>query len=182
MLDDLQNERFEDFDARSNSNFVKWLFPRFNVVYLQMNSAILQNNKRKINEVFDRIDSISMTYNQNEDVYMKALNYYVSVSDKRLAHDYLEKINTLNNAQMKLEANRICHVYIDKDDSDLPELLEEVADLPDARKGVHEFLISIIYKNKGDKENQKKYEALSRQHMELLDAEIADKLKSEGKL
>ena len=49
--------------------------------------------------------------------------------------------------------------------------------MEDRQKGVNEYLISIIYKNKHDLENAKKYEELSKKHFALVDAETAEKYK-----
>lgn len=44
-------------------------------------------------------------------------------------------------------------------------MLEELEDIEPSNRGVNEFLISLMYKNKGDKENALKYEKLSQEHL-----------------
>ena len=112
---------------------------------------------------------------------MKAFNFYVGLEDARNSKKYLSLINELPNERMKFEANRVYNIFILKNDKDLKDLLEEVENMEDREKGVNEYLISVIYKNKKDRENQKKYAELSRQHFALVDADTAEKIEKEQK-
>ena len=78
---------------------------------------------------------------------------------------------------MKVEAKRVYNIYVLKNDDDLKDLLEEINDQEDYQKGVNEFLVSLIYQNKGDKENAKKYEDLSKEHLAMVDELTAQNLK-----
>ena len=62
-------------------------------------------------------------------------------------------------------------------DKYLDFLLEETEKLDDIYKGVNEFLISMMYKNKGDDTLSQKYNELSKKHMKLLDKHITDNTK-----
>ena len=107
-----------------------------------------------------------LTTSQKENYYMKAFNFFIGLKDKKNSKKYLDLINELPNDRMKAEANRVYNIYILKNDKYLKELLEEL-----------ENIISIIYKNKHDLENAKKYEELSKKHFALVDAETAEKYK-----
>ena len=48
-------------------------------------------------------------------------------------------------------------------------MLDELEYIDSQNRGVNEFLISLMYKNKNDKENAAKYEKLSREHLKQFD-------------
>ena len=56
-------------------------------------------------------------------------------------------------------------------------LREEIEYMEPSKAGVHEYLISLMYANKGDAANAKKYKKLSEEHLQQLDEEIKEKHK-----
>lgn len=48
-------------------------------------------------------------------------------------------------------------------------MIEELEYIEPVNRGVNEFLISLMYKNKNDKENALKYEKLSKEHLKQFD-------------
>ena len=132
----------------------------------------------KIKEFNQKIDSrsVKLLFPKSSLLDLK-FNAAIVEQDKKNSKKYLDLINELPNDRMKAEANRVYNIYILKNDKYLKELLEELENMEDRQKGVNEYLISIIYKNKHDLENAKKYEELSKKHFALVDAETAEKYK-----
>ena len=173
----LEESEFESFYKDIDSTKTKLLLPKMSILDMKLNAEIVQQNKNNIDALFDEICSLPLTPSQKEHYYMKAFNYYVSLSDKKHTKKYIHLINELPNERMKLEANRVYNIYILKNDKDLRSLLVELKDMDDEQKGVNEYLISLIYKNKNDMENAKKYEELSKQLFDLVDEKTAEKVK-----
>ena len=173
----LEESEFESFYKDIDSTKTKLLLPKMSILDMKLNAEIVQQNKNNIDALFDEICSLPLTPSQKEHYYMKAFNYYVSLSDKKHTKKYIHLINELPNERMKLEANRVYNIYILKNDKDLRSLLVELKDMDDEQKGDNEYLISLIYKNKNDMENAKKYEELSKQHFALVDEKTAEKVK-----
>lgn len=173
----LEESEFESFYKDIDSTKTKLLLPKMSILDMKLNAEIVQQNENNIDALFDEICSLPLTPSQKEHYYMKAFNYYVSLSDKKHTKKYIHLINELPNERMKLEANRVYNIYILKNDKDLRSLLVELKDMDDEQKGVNEYLISLIYKNKNDMENAKKYEELSKQHFALVDEKTAEKVK-----
>ncbi|MGM9946947.1 hypothetical protein [Floccifex sp.] len=173
----LENGNFASFEKEIETTKVKTLLTKMSILDMKLNAAIVQQNKAQTSQLFEEIISLPLTPSQKEHYYMKAFNYYVGLLDKRNTKKYLDLIQKLNNDRMKLEANRVYNIYILKNDKDLRPLLKELEELEDEQKGVNEFLISLIYKNKKDMENAKKYEELSQKHFALVDEKTAQKYK-----
>ena len=140
----LEESEFESFYKDIDSTKTKLLLPKMSILDMKLNAEIVQQNKNNIDALFDEICSLPLTPSQKEHYYMKAFNYYVSLSDKKHTKKYIHLINELPNERMKLEANRVYNIYILKNDKDLRSLLVELKDMDDEQKGVNEYLISLI--------------------------------------
>lgn len=165
LITKIQLGEFEGFHKVADSFLVKLLFPRYNIEYLKLNAYILDGNESKITEQFDHLMSARKNKAQSEDITMKAFNYYVGVEDKVKCKELIETINTFTNERMVQEANIMYDVFILKQGNHIDEMLESLETLNDAQKGVNEYLLSVQYENIGDKENAKKYEKLSKKHL-----------------
>lgn len=177
----LQAENYEEFDKMMESKMVMILFPPFNLDYLRLNSAILRNDEKMILDCFKVFDKHRLNTKQAQEVYMKGFNYFITIENYDLAKYYLDKINELDNEQMKYEVNRIYDIYALKGYKYLDDMLEETDNLDDMYKGVNEFLISLMYENKGDKQKAREYHNLSEKHMKLLDRRISQDMKEKKK-
>lgn len=168
---------YEEIDRKST----KFLFPKSAILDLKLNAAIIQEKKKETTAILDQLCSMPLTNSQKENYYMKAFNFYAGYEDEKNCRKYLKLINELPNDRIRYEANRVFNIFILKNDKDLSELLEELDGMEDRERGVNEYLISVIYKNRNDTANQKKYEELSKEHFALVDEETAKKLKEKEK-
>ena len=87
--------------------------------------------------------------------YLFFLNHVGYLSLDEVSH----LIDPLKNAESDLYA----------DSEGLDEMIEELEYIEPVNRGVNEFLISLMYKNKNDKENALKYEKLSKEHLKQFD-------------
>ena len=161
----LQDGEFETFYKKTDTVLYRLLISKIDLLFLKLKAYFLEQNKKRILLYLNEIEPLLITNMQKEKVYIDAFNYFISIEDKNNSKKYLNKINELDNPRMKIEVNRVYNIYIRKSDEDLKNLLEECMELEEENRAVHEYLISIIYKNKNDRKNQQKYEDLSRLHM-----------------
>lgn len=168
----VQDGDFKAFEAETNKFFVKLLVNRSDLVYLRLKAAFIEGNSKKVRDTLAELEPLLFSEKQKGRVYMDAFNFYIGIEDKTNSLAYLNKINELDNDQMKKEANITYNIYIKKSDENLQDLLDEISDMKEENRAIDEYLISLIYKNKNDKANAKKYEELSKKHMAMLDAKI----------
>lgn len=179
MVTYLEQGNYDEFHKKIDSKFYRFLFPKSAILDLKLNAALVQQKKKEATQLLEQICSMKLTPSQKENYYMKAFNFYVGLEDAKNSKKYLGMINELPNERMKFEANRVYNIFILKNDKELNDLLEELENMEDNEKGVNEYLISVIYKNKKDRENQKKYADLSRQHFAAIDEQTAEKIEKE---
>lgn len=165
MIADLQAGDFNSFDKTVNSFIVKVLFPRYNLEYLKLNAYILQGKEEEIDLQFDFLLNARKNKAQKEDITMKAFNYYVGMENKEKSHKLIEEIKTFTNERMVQEATIMYDVFVLKKANHIDEIMEMMEGMGDAQKGINEYLLSVQYENIGDKEKAKKYEKLSKKHL-----------------
>ena len=165
MITYLQTGKFEQFETLCESFLVKMLFPRYNIEYLKLNAYILEGDEQKTKEQFDSLLSVKKSKVQTEDITMKAFNYYVGLEDKEKCTELLESIKTFTNERMVQEATIMYDIFILKQGNHIEEVLKMMEGMPEAQRGVNEYLLSVQYANIGDEENAKKYEKLSKKHL-----------------
>lgn len=179
ILQMLKARQFNELEQLLESFTVKVVFSPFSLDYFKLNAVILKNDNTAINDMFELFRKRRLSKKQRELIYPMAFNYYINLKQYDKAKVYLDLINTkLSNEQMKNELNKIYDIFALKGYTYLESMLEELELIDDTYKGVNEYLISVMYFNKGDQENGEKYEKLSQEHMALLDKEIVEKHKS----
>ncbi len=167
LMKHLSESEFEAFYALINKGIIKYLFPKFNVEYLKLNAVIMEGNKRKINDSFKSLLAMKMNKKQEEDVTIKAFNYYVGMEDKIKCKELFEKIQTFSNVRMIEEATLTYDIFIQKKWNHIDDILAIMEDLPENNRAIYEYLLSVQYENKGELDKAKEYEELSKKHMEM---------------
>ena len=105
---------------------------------------------------------------QKQDVCLNGFNYYLSENNKKRVEIFYNLSKELKNKVVK---NSICISYdiLCKDGYKyLDEILEVYKNCSDEEKYINEFLLSIMYKNKGDLEKSSYFEQLANQHKDEL--------------
>ena len=183
LADLLMKGEIQEFEAMTERKDVKRLVPPFNLDFMKLNRAMLSGDKKKTIEAFDTFKDKKLNDAQKREIATRGFNYFLTEkNDKRVAY-YKDQINSLadtkDNIALKEEVNNYYDICIDKKTGKLNELLRKNDEMEEKYRGVNEFLIATIYENKGDMEKKEEYLALSRQHMEMLDKEIADRMSKE---
>lgn len=181
MVGYLENGDYTTFYNEIDKKSTKFLFPKSSILDLKLNAALVQKKKKESTQLLEEICAMPLTVSQKETYYMKAFNFFVGINDEKNCKKYLNLINELPNDRIKYEANRVYNIFILKNDKYLKDLLDELETMEDREKGVNEYLISVIYKNKKDTDNQKKYEELSKEHFAIVDAETSEKIQEKTK-
>lgn len=181
MVGYLENGDYSTFYNEIDKKSTKFLFPKSSILDLKLNAALVQKKKKESTQLLEEICAMPLTVSQKETYYMKAFNFFVGINDEKNCKKYLNLINELPNDRIKYEAERVYNIFILKNDKYLKDLLDELETMEDREKGVSEYLISVIYKNKKDTENQKKYEDLSKKHFAIVDAETSEKIQEKTK-
>ena len=145
------SKHFKEFDELIDTKMSRFLFNPFSIDYLKLNKEILANDTKAIDKMFTSITGHRLNLKQKQEIYSKGFNYYIGIENYAKAKEFLDLVHTLNNAQMDREMDRIYDIYALKGYKYLDEILEETSEMPDTYKGVNEFLISLMYENKGDK-------------------------------
>lgn len=168
----LQNKEYEKLDYLLDTKITKFFFAPSSLEFLRLNSAIMRNDKELIRQSFNNFENHKLNREQEEEVYSRGFNFFISEKDYDTAKKYLDKINTLDNEKLKREADCMYDVYALKGHKYLVDLLKETDGLEDKYKGMNEYIISLMYQNMGEKDKSEEYLKQSKKHMKMLDEHI----------
>ncbi len=165
IINAIEASDHKQFEALLETKLTNFLFPAMYLDSLRLNEAMIRNDVNDIDKILDRLSRARLSENDKEKIYVQAYNYYLSTKSYKKCGIWYEKIQTLKNDRLVSEISKSYDIYVEKGYKYLDEMLEELNDIEPSNRGVNEFLISLMYKNKGDKENGQKYEKLSQQHL-----------------
>ena len=173
LIECVKNDDDQGFETILNKTFTKFILSPFNIDYMRLNFAFIKNDNHKIEELLDTFEHRNLNSKQRQDIYSKAFNYYLSLENKSKAKHWLDLIHEqVNNNQMILEFDTLYDIYLEKGWKYLDEMLENLEDMEETYRGPSEFLISLMYENKGEKNKAKEYRARSEKSMVLLDRKL----------
>ena len=164
FLELFKQGEFDQLDELLNKPVVKYLFMPFNLEYIRLNIALIKDNGEAIDKQIDLLTSMKMTEKQKEDVYLKALNYYVTMGNNDRAKKMYECAMTLKDKVNK------GYKYLDELEKNLDNCSKDY-------KVFNCYLVALMYENKNDKKKAEYYHSLT----EKLKIELNEKIKEEKK-
>lgn len=166
-VNEISNGNFKKAYAIENDKKALKFIPPFNRNLLCFNTALIENNSKKIIEYFDTLDKYNLGQNQKKSLYIPALQYFISIKDIERCKICIKKLETLKMDQETREyLEEINSIIILKKTDLLDVLLERIKCKNPTEIYSDEFLISEIYSNLGNVELSKKYFNLGQKHMD----------------
>ncbi|MDO4500797.1 MAG: hypothetical protein Q4B60_05915 [Erysipelotrichaceae bacterium] len=165
----IQSKNHDAFKELCEDKMTKFLFPEAHLDTLRLNEAMLRNYVVDIEKYLEKLDKYKLSEKDKEKIYSQAYNYYLSVKDTVRCKKWYEKIQGLKNDRLKAEVDKSYNIYIEKGYKYLEDMLSDLEDMEPQNRGVNEFLISLMYENKGDHKNAKVYKKLAEEHMKMFD-------------
>ena len=169
ILEAIRAKDHGSFDELCSDPLTKFLFPEMHIDSLRLDEAIIRNDRAEISFCLARLLKARLSEKDKERIYARAYNYYLSVFDARKCREWYERIQKLHYQSLIRECSRTYDIYIEKGDQYLEEMLEELKDTEPSKAGANEYLISLMYRNRNDKVNEKKYRELAEKHLKELD-------------
>ena len=153
----LMNKKYKEFDELINSDETNKTLPAFNITFLKLNEAIIQNNDKKVASVLADEKIAKFANSDKNLVYQKAFFYYINKKDKDNTTKYYELLKEMNSKDL-MSIDRMYDTYI-KDGYEYLDITLSQLDKAetDEEKIQLYLLISNMYANKKDDENVNKY-------------------------
>lgn len=140
--------RIDEFDKIVSKKYVKYLIHPFNLDFLKLNKAIISENRKEIDLIFDRFEKAQLTDNQKIAVYEKGFYYYLQEKNNNKFNKYYQLIKELPDQTL---LNRIQDAYsiCGLKDTKLLEKYETLLQKEPNNMNVL-FLLYNVYKNLGN--------------------------------
>ena len=171
FLELFKQGEFDQLDELLNKPVVKYLFMPFNLEYIRLNIALIKDNGEAIDKQIDLLTSMKMTEKQKEDVYLKALNYYVTMGNNDRAKKMYECAMTLKDKNLTKRADMTYDIFVNKGYKYLDELEKNLDNCSKDYKVFNCYLVSLMYENKNDKNKADYYRDLTEKLKKELSAE-----------
>lgn len=161
----IMDKKFNDFDKEIKEMEKKKTLPPFNIIFLKLNRAIVEDKGSLVIETLNQANNTKLVDSQKDIIYKKAFHYYLSKKDKTNCTKYHQLLSQLNRRDFPV-IDRLYDTYINNGYKYLDSTLQSV-DLisnDDEKMQVY-LLLSNMYANKKDDENVKKYLELAQDIM-----------------
>jgi len=155
----LYNRKFNDFYSYLKSKEVVGNLHPFNIEYLKMNAAIIENDGSKIEQSLKTLKDMKLKDGQKREIYFNGFNYYIDIDNKTQSKVYKDLCLEVEKDPIRIEyINRLYDIKIEKSTKYLDELLKEVSS--ENINPTLYLLIAETYKNLNDSVNENKYRNL----------------------
>mgnify|MGYP005784515261 FL=1 len=180
LLNCVQRCDLDGFLKMENKRAVRALIPAFNLHYMKLNIFLMRKDEQRTDEEFDVLLDMKVGKTMRRDAVLKAFYYYVKRRDGGRTRKLIAEIRGFQDAEDTIrECEMLFDIYILGRSNHMEELLKDLDTLPPQQRAVHEYLLSLQYENRGEKERAREYE--DRSVKTLKDALEAEKKRREEK-
>lgn len=145
------------FNRLLEKRYTKYFVNEFNLYYMQLNQAFMNNKPEEITEAFSRFDSLKLKQNQKELLYTNAFYYFASKNDEKQAQKYLNLVNDMKLCKDKENINLYYSICFEHNTQCLDVLLEMLNEAHPQQRQQISFMISKVYQNMGNKKKAEEY-------------------------
>lgn len=154
----------ERFLNLAQSRFTRFLFPPYNIEYLKLNAYLMEEDTEKIDAQFDKMLQFHLSKEQDQDLTMKAFNYYLGAENRKKTRELLTRIKGFEEKELTKEAQKLYDILIEKSTSYIADMEKQLADADEENKVFLEFLLYMQYKNANNTKKADVYRSLYQQH------------------
>lgn len=102
----------------------------------------------------------------DQEFLTKMFNFYLQDNNKNECKKIISEMEKrMSNKRILNESKMLFDIIFEKSSAYIDLLIDQMKNMKDEQKGIACYYLSIQYRNKGDGENQKKYEKLSKQYL-----------------
>lgn len=154
----------ERFLNLAQSRFTRFLFPPYNIEYLKLNAYLMEEDTEKIDAQFNKMLQFHLSKEQDQDLTMKAFNYYLGAENRKKTRELLTRIKGFEEKELTKEAQKLYDILIEKSTSYIADMEKQLADADEENKVFLEFLLYMQYKNANNTKKADVYRSLYQQH------------------
>ena len=164
LLACIRQKDTERFLNLAQSRFTRFLFPPYNIEYLKLNAYLMEEDTEKIDAQFDKMLQFHLSKEQDQDLTMKAFNYYLGAENRKKTRELLTRIKGFEEKELTKEAQKLYDILIEKSTSYIADMEKQLADADEENKVFLEFLLYMQYKNANNTKKADVYHSLYQQH------------------
>ncbi|MDX8417317.1 hypothetical protein [Absicoccus intestinalis] len=162
----IQTEQYQRLEKELDKTSTRMLIKAYNRENLKLNCYLMQRNKDKINGQYHKMRDIHKKPLDDQEFLTKMFNYYLQDNNKNECKNIISAMEKhLTNKTIINESKMLFNIIFNKSSAYIDLFIDQMKNMKDEQKGIACYYLSIQYKNKGEVENQQKYEKLSKQYL-----------------
>lgn len=161
LLLDIANNKQDDFNKLMKKNTTGFFVKPFELYRLNLLNAVKNKTKKDIDDAYDAFNQLNMNVNQKVNIYTDAFYYYLSNNNITKCKEYYELLSYIDSYPNKFNIDCSYNTFIENGYKYLNEALDKLNLCKANEKPMLLSLISTMYKNKNDKDNEAKYQKMA---------------------
>ena len=141
------------------------LFSSYNQIMMILQADIMQDHLKEVKKKTKQLSHEKLTKKQKQMLYNILFNYFMTKEEYRYAKACLNKLYETKNVELVHDCEIMYDTFALKGYEYLDEVIDLLPALEDSKRYHSEYLLSEMYKNKGDMVKSKEYQDLYLQHM-----------------
>ncbi len=159
----IQTQNFSELEKELDSITTRMLIKPYNRENIRLNMYLMERDKKKINEQFERLYPILKKPLQNQEFLTKMFQHYLFEQDEKRCKKLLGTIQeSIQQASILHEAQMLFQIFFENSSAYINELKQKMETMENEQKAMCAYYISLQYENKKDEYHAQKYRELSK--------------------
>lgn len=145
----IQTQNFSELEKELDSITTRMLIKPYNRENIRLNMYLMERDKKKINEQFERLYPILKKPLQNQEFLTKMFQHYLFEQDEKRCKKLLGTIQeSIQQASILHEAQMLFQIFFENSSAYINELKQKMETMENEQKAMCAYYISLQYENK----------------------------------
>ena len=148
---------FEGCVAVLDRPLVKFLYPRYNLLYMRLNAQICLDNVQECRRIIDEMLDLNASDEQRLALLVRAFNFFVEQKDYDRAGDLLDELREKAQPDVAAECERTYQIFAKRSSAYIDEMEAALRESKGAERASLLYLLSLQYETRGDRKRAAEY-------------------------
>ena len=163
ILKFMQTQSFSKLEKELDSITTRMLIKPYHRENIRLNIYLMERDKKKINEQFERLYPIFKKPLQNQEFLTKMFQHYLFEYDEKRCKKLLNAMQeSIQQTSILHETQMLFQIFFENSFAYIDELKQRMKTMENEQKAMCAYYISLQYENKKDEYHAQKYREFSK--------------------